>query len=153
MRDVTQAQQLIAELDAAAERVNAAIAGLTDEQASRPAADGWSTKDQLNHIAFWHEMRFFEVSRIARGGDASFPLTDERGVEQLNEKIAANRRRLPLWQVVADLDFAREMVKQALLAGSDDMAMSRFQEIGPIGAGHEIEHAGLIESWRKEQGL
>jgi len=90
---------------------------------------------------------------IARGGDASFPLTDERGVEQLNEKIAANRRRLPLWQVVADLDFAREMVKQALLAGSDDMAMSRFQEIGPIGAGHEIEHAGLIESWRKEQGL
>jgi hypothetical protein len=149
---MSQIQSLIAELDAAAERVNAAISGLSDEQASRLAADGWSVKDQLCHIAFWHEMRFFEVSRIARGGNASFPLTDEGGVEQLNETIAGNRRNLPLAQVVADLGFAREMVKQALLA-APAMDMSRFQEIGPIGAGHEIEHAGLIEAWRKKEGI
>jgi hypothetical protein len=153
MREAGPQQQLLAEVDAAARRVDAAIAGLTDEQASRPAADGWSVKDQLTHLTFWHEMRFFEVSRIARGGRASFPLTDETGVENLNEQIAANRRNLSLEQVAADLQFAREMLKQALLASPDDLAMSRFEEIGPVGSSHEMSHAELIEAWREKEGV
>ena len=152
MRSPTANQRLVLELDAAAERVNAAVAGLTDEQASKPAADGWSVKDQLTHITFWHEMRFFEVSRVARGGNASFPLTEEAGVEHINNQTVENRRSLPLSQVIADLTFAREMVKQAVLA-ANDLDLSRFQEVGPIGAGHEIEHAGLIGAWRKSEGL
>src|SRR3990172_5465673 len=115
MRALTPHQQLISELDHAAGRVAAAIKGLTDEQASRPAADGWSVKDQLTHMTFWHDMRFFEISRIARGGRAGFPATAENGVRHINEQMAANRRRLPLAQVVADLNFARETLKQAVL--------------------------------------
>jgi len=145
--------EAIFELDAAAARVDAGIAGLTDEQASRPSSDGWSTKDQLTHITFWHEMRFFEVSRIAHGGHASFPLTEEAGVEHLNEQIAANRRSLALEQVVADLRFAREMVRQALLAAPEDLAMTRFAEIGPVGSSHEMAHAEMITAWRKREGL
>ncbi len=155
MRGLTLQQQLLSEIDAAAERVSAAIAGLTDEQASRAAADGWSVKDQLTHMTFWHEMRFFEISRIARGGRAGFPATDEKGVERINEQMAANRRRLPLAQVVADLDFAREMVKQAVLACPEDRLDQRlYEEIGiQGGAAHEIEHAGRIEAWRKQEGI
>lgn len=154
MRGLTPQQQIIAELDAAAERVDGAIEGLNDEQASRPAADGWSVKDQLSHLTYWHEMRFFEMSRIARGGRASFPGTDETGVEHINQQMAENRRRLPLSQVVADLGFAREMVRQAVLAAPEDrLVSSLFEEIGPHGAGHEMAHAGLIEAWRKKAGL
>jgi hypothetical protein len=145
-------KEIIAELDAAAERIGAAIAGLTDEQASLSAPDGWSIKDQLTHITYWHEMRYFEVSRIARGGRASFPLTDEAGVKHINDQMTENRRRLSLSQVVADLDFAREMVKQAILAATD-LNLSLFEEIGPIGAGHETDHAALIETWRRKEGL
>jgi len=147
-----RAQQLVSELDEAAQRVDAAIKGLSDDQASRPAPDGWSVKDQLTHITYWHEMRYFEVSRIARGGRASFPHTDEARVKYINEKMAENRHRLPLSQVVADLDFAREMVKQAILAATD-LNLSLFEEIGPIGAGHETDHAALIEAWREREGL
>ncbi len=155
MRALTTHQQLITELDHAAERVAAAIKGLTDEQASRSAADGWSVKDQLTHMTFWHEMRFFEISRIARGGRAGFPVTDENGVEHINEQMAANRRRLPFAQVVADLDFAREMVKQAVLACPEDRLNQRlYEEIGiQGGAAHEIEHAGLIEAWRQKESI
>ncbi len=154
MRGVTPQQQLVSELDAAAERVRVAIVGLTDEQASRPAADGWSVKDQLTHMTFWHEMRFFEISRIARGGRAGFPVTDEKGVEHINEQLAANRRRLTLAQVVADLEFAREMVKQAVLSAPEDrLDPALYEEIGPHGAGHEIQHAVLIETCRKQEGL
>ena len=154
MRELGPQRQLVAELDAAARRVDAAIAGLTDEQASRPAADGWSVKDQLTHLTYWHEMRFFEMSRIARGGRASFPGTDEKGVEHINEQIAGNRRLLPLSQVVSDLGFAREMVRQAVLAAPDDrLVPAVFEEIGPTGAGHEMSHAGLIEAWRQREGV
>ena len=155
MRALTTQQQLITEFDHAAERVAAAIKGLTDEQASRPAADGWSVKDHLTHMTFWHEMRFFEISRIARGGRAGFPATDEKGVEQINEQMAANRRPLPLAQVIADLEFAREMVKQAVLACPEDRLDQRlYKEIGiQGGAAHEIEHAGLIEAWRRKEGI
>jgi len=146
-------QQFIAEMDVAEARIDAAVGGLTDEQASTAAEDGWSVKDHLNHLTCWHEMRFFEVSRIARGGRASFPLTDETGVENLNNQIVNNRRSLPISQVVADLQFAREMVRQALISAPSAMEMSNFREIGPIGAGHDISHADLIERWRKKEGL
>ena len=155
MRGLTLQRQLLSEIDAAAERVSAAIAGLTDEQASRAAADGWSVKDQLTHMTFWHEMRFFEISRIARGGRAGFPATDEKGVEHINEQMVANRRPLPLAQVVADLEFAREMVKQAVLACPEDRLDQRhYGDIGiQGGAAHEIEHAGLIVTWRQKEGI
>lgn len=155
MRGLTLQRQLLSEIDAAAERVSAAIAGLTDEQASRAAADGWSVKDQLTHMTFWHEMRFFEISRIARGGRAGFPATDEKGVEHINEQMAANRRPVPLVQVVADLEFAREMVKQAVLSAPEDrLDTSLYEEIGiQGGAAHEIGHAILIEAWRKQEGI
>jgi hypothetical protein len=149
---VAPKQGLISEIGAAAARIDDAVAGLTDEQASIPAPDGWSVKDQLTHITYWHEMRYFEVSRIARGGRASFPNTDETGVEHLNEQIAANRRPLPLSQVLADLKFARDMVKQAVLAAAD-LDLSLFEEIGPIGAGHEMSHAELITAWREKESI
>ncbi len=155
MRALTTHQQLISELDFAAERVIAAIKGLTDEQASRPASDGWSVKDQLTHMTFWHEMRFFEISRIARGGRFGFPSTSEEGVEHINNQMVENRRSLPLDQLVADLDFAREMVKQAMISAPEDrLDQSLYSEIGISGgAAHEIEHAGLIEAWRKKESI
>ena len=138
MRAATARDQLLLEMDAARDRVNEAIAGLTEEQVSRPSIDGWSVKDHLTHLTLWHELRFFELSRIARGGRAGFPVTDEAGVEHINQQFAANRRPLPLDQVLADLDFAREMVRQAIANCPEDRLDLRFyEELGPHGAGHE----------------
>jgi hypothetical protein len=155
MRETGLHQRLLAVLDEAAQRVAKATDGLTDEQASRPADDGWSVKDQLSHMTFWHEMRFFEISRIARGGRYGFPQTEEKYVWHVNEQMAENRRGLSLDQLVSDLDFAREMVKQAVLAAPEDrLDQSLYAEIGiEGGAAHEVEHAGLIEAWRKKEGI
>jgi hypothetical protein len=154
MRAVTGRDQLLLEMDAARDRVSEAIAGLSEQQMSQPAIDGWSVKDHLTHITLWHELRFFELSRIARGGRAGFPVTDEAGVEHINEQFAANRRPLPLAQVLADLDFAREMIRQAISSCPEDRLGLRFyEELGPHGAGHEISHAEVISEWRKREGL
>jgi hypothetical protein len=148
---LTDCQQLIAGLEHARERVREAVAGVDDGTASRPGTDGWSIKDHLTHITLWHEMRFFEISRIARGGDYSFPTSGEDGITPLNEAFVDNRRRLALGQVVADLEFAWEMVQQAVLACPEDRLPVRlYGEIGISGgAEHDIEHAEAITALRK----
>ena len=154
MRAAAARDQLLLEMDVARDRVNEAIAGLTEEQISRPNLDGWSVKDHLTHLTLWHELRFFELSRIARGGRAGFPVTDEAGVEHINQQFAANRRSLPLTQVLADLDFAREMVRQAVANCPEDrLDVRRYEELGPNGAGHETDHAGMITAWRQREGI
>ena len=146
--------QLLLEMDVARDRVGEAIARLSEEQMSRPDLDGWSAKDHLTHLTLWHELRFFELSRIARGGRAGFPPTDEAGVEHINEQFAANRRHLPLAQVLADLDFAREMVRQALANCPEDRLDPRlFEELGPNVAGHDTSHAEMITAWRKRESI
>jgi DinB superfamily len=158
MRAATTRDQLLLEMDAARDRVNEAIAGLADDQMSRPDLDGWSVKDHLAHLTFWHEMRFFEVSRIARGGRAGFPVTDVGAgvdpIDEINERFAANRRGLALPQVLADLDFAREMVRQAVATCPEDrLNVSLYEEIGQNGAGHDIAHADMITAWRRREDL
>jgi hypothetical protein len=76
-------------------------------------------------------------------------------VQHITEQLAPNRRRRPLAQFVAALDFARELVKQAVLACPEGRLDQRlYEEIGiQGGAAHEIEHAGLIEAWRQKEGL
>ncbi len=149
MRAAGAREHILLEMDAAHARVQDAIAGLTDEQMSRPELDGWSVNDHLTHITFWHEMRFFEVSRIARGGGASFPPVDEEGVEKINEQFVTNRRSLTSAQVIADFDFAREMVRQAIITCPEDRLDDQlYEEIGQHGSGHDSSHAEMIRSWR-----
>jgi hypothetical protein len=154
MRGLTDRDQLLLEIDTARTRVTEAIAGLSDEQITQLDLDGWSVKDHLTHLTLWHEMRFFEVSRIARGGHAGFPETDEAGIETINQQFVANRRSLPAGQVLADLDFAREMVRQVVAAAPEDrLDLRLYEELGPTGAGHDTEHAEIMESWRKRMGI
>jgi len=151
MRAMTTHQQFGAELDAAHARVREAIAGLSEEQASAAGPDGWSIKDHLTHLTLWHEMRFFEISRVARAGQPSFPLSTEEQVTQLNEAVAAHRRGLPLNQVVADLEFAWSMVEQAVAACPEDRLEHGFSgEIGPVGTAHDISHADMIQALRRK---
>jgi hypothetical protein len=135
---------------AAHERVRDAIAALTEDQASASGPDGWSIKDHLTHLTLWHEMRFFEINRIARGGKPSIPLTTEEQVTPLNDAVAAYRRGLSFEQVVTDLEFAWSMVEQAVAASPDDRLDHGFSgEIGPLGTGHDMAHAVMISALRR----
>lgn len=149
LRALTDRQQLLTELEHARQRVREAVAGLTEEQASKAGADGWSIKDHLTHMTLWHEMRFFEISRIARGGQAAFPESSEERIEPINELFSVNRHDLPFDQVIADLEFAWEMLEQAIAACPEDrLALRHFSELGPTGAGHDMEHAEVISALR-----
>jgi hypothetical protein len=151
---VTTNQQLIHWLEQARANLMSSIDGLTDEQMERREIDGWSVKDHLIHLMVWDEMRFHETSRIARGGGPSMHPVDEAGIRWINEGFAEARRHLPLSQVLDDLRFAHEMVKQAVAAAPEERLDEKlYGEIGAIGAGHEAGHAGIIRTWREKAGL
>lgn len=137
----------------AAALVDAAVAGLTEEQASNPGIDGWSVKDHLTHLAVWHEMRFFEIGRVGRGGRSITP--NFADVDAFNETFARTRRDLPLAQVIADLAFSREMVQRAVAECPEERLDSKhYLEASPDGGvAHETEHAEVIAAWRAKEGL
>jgi hypothetical protein len=108
-------------------------------------------KDHLTHLTLWHEFRFFEISRIGRGGQASFPLATDDEINPINDTFSAFRRGLPLAQAMSDLEFAWSMVKQAVAACPEDRLEHGFSgEIGPDGAAHDLSHAEMIQRLRTE---
>jgi len=154
MRALTDRDQLLLEIDTAAARIAEVVAGLSEGQMARPNLSGWSVKDHLTHLTLWHEMRFFEVSRIARGGHAGFPETSEAGIEHINQQFVENRRSLSSAQALADLQFAREMVRNAVTAAPEErLSLTCYQELGPTGAGHDTDHADTIAEWRRGMGI
>lgn len=153
MRALTTNQQLLSELITSRGVLLDAVDNLSDRQMLLPIDGGWSVRDHLIHITVWDEMRFFEISRIARGGQASFP--DIEDVDWLNEPTVDMRRTLPLKQIIWDLAYARDLVLQAVaIAPEDRLDNSLFEGIGLEGAAsHDRDHAEIILAWRKKEGF
>jgi uncharacterized damage-inducible protein DinB len=142
-------------MKAARSRVLAAVDGLTEEQISRPEIDGWSVKDHLNHLTACDEFRFFEIGRISRGARPAFASMDEEQTDTLNALMVTLRRHLTVEQVMADLDFARSLVLEAI-QGAPEHALSPeaygdFPVDGSIP--HDLEHAAAITAWREREGI
>ncbi len=145
---------ITAEYARAAAAISNAISGLSEGQSSRQEIDGWSVKDHITHLTLWHEMRFFEISRYARGAQAAFPGGNEEAVETINQTFTRLRRHLSFEQALCDLDFARAMVLQAIVAVPEArLDPELYEEMSPVGgAQHELAHAEMIKNWRQGEG-
>ena len=132
-----------------------AVKGLSEEQASRPIIDRWSVKDHISHLTLWHEMRYFEINRVAAGRPAAFPLGCDEAIETINNTFADLRRHLSFKDALADLEAARSAIVRLIAETPDEgLDPARYQEMGPGGgAGHEINHAAMITDARKREGL
>ena len=151
----TDRDQLLLELDTARARVMDAISGLSEDQMSRPDIDGWSVKDHLNHLTACDEFRFLEILRVSRGGQAGFTGFWGEQSDFLNDLVVTQRRKLPLAQVVSDLQVTREFVIQAITAAPNEALRSERYVMYPVNGSipHEIGHAKTITSWREKEGI
>jgi hypothetical protein len=155
MRAVRDADVIIQQLTAARSQVMDAIRGMTEDQVSESGADGWSVKDHLAHLTVWDEFRFFEISRIARGGRPGLTDVSDEAVDHLNDITSTPRRALALSQILEDLEFARALVLDAIShAPEEALDENRYGEAGLLGsAGHDEEHADAIRRIREEVGI
>jgi len=148
----TSRDQLILSLKAARTQVLDAISGLSQEQMSLPEIEGWSAKDHLNHLTVWDEFRFYEISRIARGGAPAFPSMNDEDIESLNAITIRLRRGLPLPQVLKDMEFVRSMILQAISGCPEEpLSAGRYSQVG-FGGSHDLDHAATLRTWREREG-
>jgi hypothetical protein len=154
MRATTR-DELLIELDAARTRVMEAIDGLNEEQMSRPGLEGWCVKDHLNHLTACDEFRFLEILRVSRGGRAGFTGFGGEQSDFLNDLIVTQRRRLPLAQVLSDLQAARAFVLEAIAAAPEGALRPERYTMYPVNGGipHDTGHARAISSWRRREGI
>jgi hypothetical protein len=155
MRVGSSRDQLILEMKAARERVLDAITGLSDAQASRAELDGWSVKDHLSHLTACDEFRFYEISRVSRGARTAFASVDDEQTDALNAIIVALRRNMTLEELIADLEFARSLVLEAIgQAPEHALAPEVYGDFAVNGSiAHDLEHAAAIAAWREREGI
>ena len=155
MRVGSSRDQLILEMKAARERVMDAIAGLTEEEMSRPAIDGWSVKDELNHLTVCDEFRFYEIGRISRGGPPAFAHMDGEKLDAFNELMVTLRRHLTAGEVMADLEFARSLALEAIAQAPEHALSSEAYGHFPVDGSipHDMEHAAAITAWREREAI
>ena len=154
MRVGSSRDQLVLEMKAARDRVLAAIDGLSEAQASRAELDGWSVKDHLAHLTACDESRFYEIGRVSRGARPAFASDDEQ-MDTLNEAMVTVRRHLTLEELIADLEFARSLVLEAISQAPEQAlspeAYGDFPVDGSIS--HDLDHAAAITAWREREGI
>ena len=62
--------------------VLSAISGLSDSQMRDSRLDEWSVLDVLSHLAFWHELRYFDIQRLAAGYVSAYEMTAPMGPDR-----------------------------------------------------------------------
>ena len=85
-------ERLLEELKSGRERLEATLAGVSEEQMTAPGAVGdWSVKDLLAHLIFWEQAPVRALRAEARGEPGRLP-SDDEGADRLNARAVAERR-------------------------------------------------------------
>lgn len=128
-----------------------AIEGLTEAQITEPSIDGWSVKDHLNHLAFWHDLRCSEIVRISAGFEHAWPLSADS--QALNDIVQPARANLSVEQARWEYESAIDRIIAAVgQANERGLTQSHYGEVG-LATTHDLAHAEFIGNWRQARGL
>ncbi len=142
--------QIIADLDSARARLDAAIASLDSSEMIYPR---WRLKELLDHIAGWDDAVLTALRSHAAGETPV--VSAPRGIDYYNAQTVSRRETIPLEHTRREYEVTRRLLKQIIL----EMADERFSQPlvypwGPKGTvwqmmevfvEHEHEHAEDLE--------
>lgn len=152
MEGLVSKGEFLGRMRSARAELNEALSGLTEDQITNDIVLGeWTIKDTLAHLGAWENEAALSVERAARG-EAVGPLINE-GVDEWNERRVAERRRLPLVDVMQEFNDARDRLLAALEVWPEDSV-----PLGPDGwdataelwwlTEHDAEHLDAIQAYR-----
>jgi len=138
-------------------KLQAALAGLSEEEMARPGAVGqWSVRDVLAHLLAWQEEAITRLELLAaeRPQDIAW-IDDEAEVDAWNAGAQQRYAGLTLAEVMRRLSD----VQGRILAGLDSLSDERLgTDAGPVPVRHwlpectythEQEHCADILAWRR----
>jgi len=150
-------QDLVSYLERARNELRSSIQGLSDEQLTQSGAVGeWSVKDVLTHVVSWEETVLPDLARLARGDMPVLQAIDlyAASYDAVNAAIMSLRRKLPLDQVLRELDISRGDFMAAVARLPDAVLVEgQFGRVLlQITAEHDEEHAQHVVEWRTREG-
>jgi len=151
-------QGLLSCLERARSELHGSIQGLSDEQLTQSGAVGeWSVKDVLTHVVSWEETVLPDLARLARGDTPVLQAVDlyAASYDAVNAAIMSLRRKLPLDQVLRELDISRgDFTAAVARLPHAVLAEGQFGRVlVQITAEHDEEHAQHIAEWRTREGF
>lgn len=140
-------------------RMEAALAGLSEEQLTRPGLEGeWSVQDVLSHLTAWEAELVTGLARLRRGQKPGKTRWTTAEINEQNAKWYAENKGRPLERVLADFHGVRKQSLRQVEALTDsDLAEPRaFLNQATLAdwaltwvIEHETEHAHRIAEWKE----
>ncbi|MCD4686936.1 MAG: DinB family protein [Anaerolineae bacterium] len=151
---------VIADLQAARARLNAAFDGLTSNQMLQPGAVGlWSVKDTLAHLVAWEAELVTVLARIEQHKQRAPRMVEIEDIDAWNAEQYHNHARRNLDDVLQDFEGVHRQLIRVIEDLSeqvlDDNRQLPWMEGEPLSyliqenaIWHEEEHAEDILVWR-----
>lgn len=149
-------QQLIKRLNKAWAELKTAYAGLPDARMAEPGVVGdWSVKDVLAHVTTWEEEALRHLPHILEGSRPPQYSVKYGGIDAFNAQMTAQKRDLPLAEVLRQLDATHQRLIDYIQHAPDEQFTkeTRFRRRIRLDAyGHYPLHAEAIREWRARTG-
>jgi uncharacterized damage-inducible protein DinB len=144
----TRRDQLLRSTREAHTRLEELLAGLSEEEQTRPGVtDGWSVKDHLAHLTWWEQ----RVIRMLAGDPdpiSAFPGNPE-DEDAINAYVFAQNRDRPLTDVRTAFDASYQQMLHLIATTPDDVFDARHDWISGNADSHYDEHLRMLQSWRE----
>jgi hypothetical protein len=145
----------LARLDRAWQDFNAACAGLAEAELLAPGVTGdWSVRDLITHVTIWEEETLHHLPTILAGGRPPRYKDAYGGIDAFNAQAMAQRRGLPLAEVLR----RRDATHRRLLAYIETLPDEVFERENRFRRrlrfdtySHYPEHTKAIWAWRMER--
>jgi hypothetical protein len=153
--------ELLAALQDARAKMEAAMEGLTEAQMVDPGVVGdWSVKDVLSHITAWEAELVTALAKAKRGLSPQLQSWSQSDIDALNAKWHKEHKNRALDQVLEDFRGVRQQTLRHLEALTDEeLAETKpwlrgtrlFEFIQGDTFEHDLEHAEHIRAWRRDK--
>jgi hypothetical protein len=145
-------ETLLKKLDEGYANFKGVLAGIGEDEASRPVLDEWNLKELLAHVTGWHREMSGALERMGRGERPTPEGVDYSDSDSWNAKFSAGKKDVSLQETLHDLDDSFLAFRSAAAALSED----RFEPgrtvdrlVHTSGINHYMEHGEHIQEWRK----
>jgi hypothetical protein len=150
--ELMKKQQLLDKLDRAWTDLRQSYAGLSQAQLTQPGITGnWSVKDILAHVTTWEQEALKYLPLVLRGERLPRYKDLYGGIDAFNARMTAEKQKLPLSEVLRQLDDTHRRLVAAIQSVPEDQVTTETpfrRRLRLDTYSHYPIHARDIRAWR-----